>query len=63
MNKKLCNKNSDVNHYLHVQSVNDKVRVKVGHKVDKLLSREVSSEFLVERKVLKEFLLGVLDSL
>lgn len=63
MNKKLCNKNSDVNHYLYVQSVNDKVRVKVGHKVDKLLSREVSSEFLIERKVLKEFLLGVLESL
>lgn len=37
--------------------------IKVGHKVDKLLSREVSSEFLIDRKVLKEFLLGVLDSL
>lgn len=63
MNKKLYKRNSDVNHYLYVQSVNNKVRVKVGHKVDKLLSREVSSEFLIDRKVLKEFLLGVLDSL
>lgn len=63
MNKKLYKKNSDVNHYLYVQSVNDKVRVKVGHKADEFISREVSSEFLIERKVLKEFLLGVLDSL
>lgn len=63
MNKKLYKINSDVNHYLYVQSVNNKVRVKVGHKTDKLLSREVSSEFLIERKVLKEFLLDVLDSL
>lgn len=63
MNKKLYKRNSDVNHYLYVQSVNNKVRVKVGHKVAKLLSREVSSEFLIDRKVLKEFLLGVLDSL
>lgn len=63
MNKKLCKRDSDVNHYLYVQSVNDKVMVKVGHKVDKLLSREVSSELLIEREVLKEFLLDVLDSL
>lgn len=63
MNKKIYKINSEVNHYLYVQSVNDKVRIKVGHKSDELLSREVSSEFLVERKVLKEFLLGVLDSL
>lgn len=63
MNKKLYKKNSDINQYLYVQSVNDKVRIKVGHKTDKLMSREVSSELLVERKVLKEFLLGVLDSL
>lgn len=63
MNKKLYKKNSDVNHYFYVQSVNDKVRIKVGHKADNFMSREVSSEFLIERKVLKEFLLGVLDSL
>lgn len=63
MNKKLYKKNSDVNHYLYVQSVNDKIRVKVWHKADKFMSREVSSDFLIERKVLKEFLLGVLDSL
>lgn len=63
MNKKLYKKNSDVNHYLYAQSVNDKVMVKIGHKADKSLSREVSSEFLIERKVLKEFLLDVLDSL